>query len=178
MALAAMLLVGAWSALPARAGLFHHPLTAPELKAKIAKQRNLVKKAELQMRLAGLILQRAVQAYDANHFRRGETLLNRYLDEARTSWQTLEQSRKNPLRQPEGFMQLDQAFTANDRILGDLHRRIAYPESEVIKKAQTASRNIHGQVLDALFPGLHMRRTAQPVTPSPRNLKRQAGVVR
>jgi hypothetical protein len=174
--LAAVTLGVTSSAIPAAAGLFHHPSTVPELKAKIGKQRNPVKKAELQIQLAHLILQQAAQAYDQNNFKAGQDLLYRYLSEAKISWETLKSSGRNAMRQPEGFKQLDMDFTADDRLLGDLRRQIPYPQSKVIKKIQLRSRNIHAQVLDAIFPGLHLRSRGRPAASSPHSAGNRLGV--
>ncbi len=176
--LVGILLGVAFGALPAWAGLFHHHYTAAQLDLKIGQQKNPVKKAELQMRLARLILQQGIESYDQNHFKAGKAFLGRYLTEAQASWETLKSSRRNAVRQPEGFKQLDIAFTANDRLLGDLRRRIAYPESEAIKKIQEESRAVHGQVLDALFPGLHMRHSARPAPRPSHASSHRAGVSR
>jgi hypothetical protein len=166
------------SAAPATGGLFHHPTSQAVLSAKIARARNPIKKAELQMKLARLILDRGIEAYDQNNFTAGKALLERYLKEAQASWATLKGSGRNAVRQPEGFKQLDMAFNGNDRRLADLRRRIVYPENGVVKAVQEASRSVHAQVLDALFPGLRMQRRQRPGAPPAHRAGNSAGANR
>jgi hypothetical protein len=123
-----------------------------KLAARIEREKNPGKKARLQIRLAGLKLRQAGAAYDHQNFSGGEAFLQQYLDQVKGSWATL-QGANNAIRKHAGaFTELEIALREDDRLLEDLSRRVAYPESEGIKEIEKESSAVHNQVLEALFP--------------------------
>jgi hypothetical protein len=126
---------------------------AGNLSEQIQRERNPVKKAKLEIRLARLELQQMVEAYNHNQVGQGKRFLGAYLQEVTNSWSMLKNSGRNAAKNPSGFMQLEIALRENARVLHDLHDRLIYLEQNPIEKALGALNQLHSQVLLALFPG-------------------------
>lgn len=123
-----------------------------KLTEKIAREKNPGKKARLQIRLAKLKLKQADAAYDRRDFDKGKALLRAYLDQVKSSWGTLQDADNAIRKHVRAFMKLEIALREDDRVLEDLRRSTPYPESESIKEIERESREVHNQVLEALFP--------------------------
>jgi hypothetical protein len=134
--------------------------SAAALSAKIEREHNSVKKAKLEVRLARVELEQAIQTYDHNQPARGQALLAKYLREMRTAWSTLKSSRRDAARKPSGFMQLEMALVGNARLLNDLGEHVDYTLQGPIETTLHAQNDLHSEVLLALFPG-----AAPPSTP-------------
>lgn len=126
---------------------------AAQLNEKIQRQTDPVKKARLQVRLARVELQQAVEAYGRNQTALGQKLLAEYLHEINTSWGVLKGSGRNASKKPSGFMQLEKALWENSRVLNDLRERVIYLDQGPIAKTLNSINQLHSQVLLALFPG-------------------------
>jgi hypothetical protein len=124
-----------------------------KLKAAIERERNPVKRAKLEIRLARIELQQGLDAYDKNHVNRGQLLLGAYLQEMTDSWNLLKNSGRDAVKNPSGFMQLEIALRENGRFLNDLEERVSYLEQAPIRKTLDAMNRLHSRVLMALFPG-------------------------
>ncbi len=130
----------------------HHE-SAAEFAAKIHRERNPIKKARLEIRLARLDLQQASDAYGRNHARQGQALLADYLKEVNSSWRLLQSTGRNAAKKPEGFMQLEIALRENARTLRDLQDRVYYRYQGSISTLEKEVNQLHSKVLLALFPG-------------------------
>jgi hypothetical protein len=126
---------------------------AARLSSQIEREKNPVKKAKLELRLAGLELEQTVNAYDHNKAAQGKLCLRSYLQEVRSSWKVLESSGRNAAKNPSGFMQLEIGLTENARVLHDLEGRLDYLQQPALDKVLNALNQLHSQVLLALFPG-------------------------
>jgi len=124
-----------------------------KLEDQIQRERNPVKKAKLEIRLARLDLQQGLDAYSHNQVKQGEQFLGAYLQEITDSWNVLENSGRNAVKNPSGFMQLEIALRENARFLNDLEERVGYLEQTPIRKTLGEMKRIHSRVLLALFPG-------------------------
>lgn len=124
-----------------------------KLIAKIERQKNPGKKARLQIQLARLKLKQADAAYDRRDFTGGKTLLQKYLEQVRSSWATLQGADNAIKKHARAFMALEISLREDDRLLEDLRRSVPYPENEGIKEIEKESGAVHTQVLEALFPG-------------------------
>lgn len=125
---------------------------------KIEHERNPGKKARLQIKLAKLKLDSANDAYHRRDFAKGKSLLQEYLDQIKTSWNTLQGAKAPVKKHLRAFMKLELTLSSDARFLEDLRRSIPYPESEFIKKVEKESSAVHTQVLQALFPEGYRRK--------------------
>ncbi len=123
-----------------------------KLIAKIEREKNPGKKAQLQIRLAKLKLKQANEAYQKRDFAGGRALLQQYLAEVKSSWATLENADNAIRKHVRAFMVLEMSLDSDDRLLKDMRMSVPYPESEAIKEIEEESRMVHTKVLDALFP--------------------------
>lgn len=138
-----------------------------KLIAKIEREKNPGKKARLQIRLAKLKLQQANAAYQKRDFVGGRVLLRQYLDEVKSSWDTLQDANNAIRKHVRAFMAVEMSLDSDDRLLEDMRRSVPYPESEAIKEIEEESRMVHSKVLDALFPAGFSRkvRRKRPMPP-------------
>jgi len=134
-------------ALPAR-----HPDSEADLKARIEREQNPVKKAKYEIRLGRVILTEATVAYDKGDPDRCNALASDYLAHIKDAWQLLRGTGRNPLKKPDGFRDLDIALREDARLLDDLQHRIPYDERDPVTKVAQEINRIHGEVIQALFP--------------------------
>lgn len=123
-----------------------------KLIAKLERESNPGKKARLQLRLAKLKLKEAGDAYRARDFGKGKAFLGQYLGYIRASWTTLQGADSGVRKHLRAFKDLEISLREDDRFLEDLRHRVPYPESENVKKIEEESREVHSQVLEAIFP--------------------------
>lgn len=167
-AIAFLLLVLASAAAPA--SLFgRHPKSAAELEAKIAREKNPVKRAKLEVQLGGVQLQQAIHDYDQHQPKQGAALLSGFTRSMENSWNTLESTGRDAAKKPQGFMELEIALRENRRELRDLRERIPYYSRAPVDRAIQRLGSLHAKVLLALFPG-----AAQPSGTQAINSKAQA----
>ena len=122
------------------------------LLTRIQKERNPVRKARYEMQLGRIKLLQAAEAYDRGHIERGAELLHSYAERMESSWQTLRDSGRNAVRQPQGFKQLEIALSEDTRTLEDLRHHVAYFDRGPVDKAATEIEEVRSEVLRALFP--------------------------
>lgn len=137
-----------------------------ELTLRIEHEGNPGKKARLQIRLAQIKLTAAIIAYDRNDFARGKDLLDQYLGQMQNSWKTLQGSAGEVNKHLKAFKELDITLREDGRILGDLRRRVPYPENKPIDRVEQERRRIRSHVFDALFPGGFPRSKPKSSIPS------------
>lgn len=138
-------------ALPATCAA-RQPDREEDLLARIGRADNPVKKAKYQTRLGRVKLLQAIDAYDKSDFEQGQRLLDAYLERMQQSWQTLRQSGRRPVRQPQGFKELDIALREDARLLEDLKHRVPYTDRDPVEKSVREVERIRSEVLRALFP--------------------------
>lgn len=142
-----------------------------KLTAKIAREKNPGKKARLQMKLAKIKLIEANEAYLKKDFAEGKSLLKEYLEQIKTSWVTLQNSKEPVKKHLNAYMTLEMSLDHDERFLKDLREGVPYPHSEFVKQIENESKMVHDQVLEALFPSGFLR---EPRTRSPKHTKRPA----
>ncbi len=141
-----------------------------DLAARIERERNPVKKAKYEIRLGHLKLERAVQAGNQGDMERCYELLRGYVDRMRGAWETLRKSGRRPLKQPQGFKDLDIALRQDARMIDDLKHRVAYLDRAPVEKAAKEVEELRSEVYRALFPGQSEVKSRQPtVGAGPRN---------
>jgi len=99
-----------------------HTQSEQELRARLARESNPVKRVKIEIRLAALKLEQAGAAFDKDQTTVGAKLLDAYYDDMKEAWRTLESSGRSAARKPGGFIDLDIALRENTRALTDLTR--------------------------------------------------------
>ena len=139
--------------------------TADQLVEHIRKEQNPVKKAKLEIKLADLILQQALDTYSKGDAESGTKLIGAFVEHMKASWKILQDSRRKAAKQPQGFKDLDISLREDFRSLQDLERRVAYFDRGPIEKTTQEIEGIRSEVLQALFPTAKPRTTSPPVAP-------------
>ncbi|MGH9431015.1 MAG: hypothetical protein ACRD3T_05685 [Terriglobia bacterium] len=151
LAIVATFVAGAMLSLPLQA---RHGPSEAQLVARIQRERNPVKKAKLEVRLANVKLKQAISAYDGQKLSQGSNLLKAYLDDVKGAWHTLQASGRDPAKKPQGFMDLEISLRENMRHLTDARGRVYYANRGPIDQVRSQINNLDAQVLSALFPSL------------------------
>jgi hypothetical protein len=109
------------------------PDSEPDLLGRLEREQNPVKKAKYQVRLGRIKLLQA-------------------LGRMKGSWQTLRDSGRRAVRQPQGFKELDIALREDARRLEDLKHHVPYTDRDPVEKVAQEVERIRAEVLHALFP--------------------------
>jgi len=141
--------------------------TEEELQARIQQERNPVKKAKLEIRVGRVRLRKAIAAYDGGDVSQGADLLKGYVEQMKSSWQTLQRSGRQAAHQSQGFKELDIALREDSRLLEDLAHRISYFNRASVEKTRQEIEAMRSEVLRALFPGVRPRDSEKPRTHPP-----------
>lgn len=123
-----------------------------KLLAKIEREKNPGKRARLQLRLARIKLQAAINSYNHDNFEKGLSGLREYRDLINASWNSLQNSRRGVSKHLRAYMALEIRLREDGRLLTDLRHQVPYPENEAIAKIEKENREVHRQVLGVLFP--------------------------
>ena len=123
-----------------------------DLVSHVERERNPVKKAKYEIRLARLKLLQAINAYSQGNVQGGQELLQAYRARVRNSWETLRASGRKAVRQPQGFRELEIALREERRFLEDLERHVSYADRDAVKQARREVDDIRNEVIRALFP--------------------------
>jgi hypothetical protein len=129
-----------------------------KLVARIARERNPVKKAKLEVRLGRVKLLQASDAYDQGDLENCQRLLGIYLEHMKNAWALLEGSGRQASRHPQGFKQLDIALREDARFLEDLQHRLPYEERKTVESVAKQVDDLRARVLRALFPPTPLRK--------------------
>jgi hypothetical protein len=143
-----LLLVGTLQTAP----VAHARDSEAELQARIEQERNPVKKAKLEIKLARIKLGEAQAAYNKGDMNAGAEVLNAYVGHMESSWQALHDSGRVASRKPQGFKELEIALREDTRLLEDLKRSIPFFNRSPVEKVIQKVEKIRAQVLQALFP--------------------------
>jgi hypothetical protein len=138
--------------------------TEQQLSQRIEKELNPVKRAKDEVKLAGLKLRQAEQAYDKGDTQLGSELVETCVTHLQASWKDLQGSGRMAAKQPQGFKELDIALREQGRVLKDLGRRVSYFNRSPIDKAAKEMDQIRSEVLEALFPAAKPHTTNPPAT--------------
>ncbi len=128
-------------------------LDAGKLVARIAREKNPVKKARMEVKLGRFHLDQAIRAYDRRQNRQGQKLLGESQADLQNAWKTLEASGRNAAKKPQGFMKLEIGLREDLRLLRELRRQVFYLNRGPIDAALSSLGQLHAKVLVALFPG-------------------------
>ncbi len=133
----------------------HRAPSAHDLKAKISRTKNPIKRARLEIELSRLKLQDAIAAYNARHPKQGARLLSNYLAEIARCRKTLRDSGYVASKHPQGFRLFDITLRESLRQLTFLEQSVSYLELSPIQKAIRRVQQIRQANLEALFPSLN-----------------------
>jgi hypothetical protein len=134
--------------------------TEEQLRERIRNEQNPVKKAKLEIKLADMTLQQALDTYSKGDVESGARLLGEFVEQMEASWKILQNSGRKASKQPQGFKELDISLREDFRLLEDLERRVAYFDRGPIEKAAQEIEGIRSEVLQALFPAAKPRATS------------------
>jgi len=137
--------------------------TEAHLLARMQAERDPVRKAKEETRLARIKLRQAIEAYQQGKIEQGARLLSIYLGRIQDSWQILRSSGRNAARDSRGFRELDIELREDVRLLEDLKRRVPYFDRDPIEKAEKEVEQTRAEVLQALFPVARPPGAAKPL---------------
>jgi hypothetical protein len=123
-----------------------------DLLTRIARERNPVKKAKYEVRLARVKLFQAMEALDRKDVEGSQKLLRDYLERLKSAWATLQSSGRSAHRKPQGFKELDIELREDARYLEDLKHRFSYLDRGPVEKTAQEVEHLRSVVLKALFP--------------------------
>lgn len=123
-----------------------------KLLAQLERENNPVKKAKIEVRLARLRLEEAIEAYSNGHYDDFWKLLGVYEEFMNKAWADLQASGRVAAKKSDGFKQLDIGLRESRRDLEDFETRITFDERQAVQKVRVRMDEIHNQVLKALFP--------------------------
>jgi hypothetical protein len=135
--------------------------TEEQLQERFRNEQNPIKKAKLEIKLADMTLQQALDTYTKGDVESGAKLLGEFVEQMEASWKILQNSGRKASKQPQGFKELDISLREDFRLLEDLERRVAYFDRGPVEKAAQEIEGIRSEVLQALFPA------AKPLATSP-----------
>ena len=140
--------------------------TEEDLRSRLQRESNPIKKAKYEIRLGRLKLLEAIDAFGKHDANKAQDLLSAYLTHIRSSWQLLQSSGRNTFRHPEGFKELDIALRKDGRLLEDLSHRLSYFERGEVDKTAKEIEQIRAAVIKELFspgrPRANGSKDAQP----------------
>jgi len=131
-----------------------------DLRARLEREQNPVKRAKLEIRLGRVKLLQAMDAFDKRDTPECHRLLAVYLERMRSAWATLQGSGRQAWRHAQGFKELDIALREDTRFLGDFARRVPYHDRAPVEKVAQEAERLRGEVLRALFPSERPRKKA------------------
>ena len=123
-----------------------------DLLARLERETDPVKHAQLEIRLAHVKLAQATETFDQGNTARSSELLGAFLERLHSAWSTLQKSGRPAYKQPQGFKELDIELREDARYLEDLKHRFPYSEREPVERVAHEVDELRNEVLKALFP--------------------------
>jgi hypothetical protein len=124
-----------------------------QLQQRIQKEKNPVKKAKDEIKLARLKLAQVHDSYSRGQIEEGAKLLATFSDEMKTSWKLLQGSGRNAAKEPDGFRELEIELREDVRTLQDLERTVSYFDRAPLMNAEQELEKMRDEVIHAEFPG-------------------------
>ncbi len=122
-----------------------------DLERKIKREIRPVRKAQLQIHLARVRLDKSLKAYAAFETERGAELLKTYDKAIQGADDTLRNSGRKPAQQPRGFKDLEIAIRRDIRVLEDLKRRVPFDDRGEVQSIIDRVDQVRERVLEAMF---------------------------
>ena len=122
-----------------------------DLERKIKRETRPVRKAQLQIHLARVRLDKSLEAYAAFETERGAELLKTYDKAIQGADDTLRKSGRKPTQQPRGFKDLEIAIRRDIRVLEDLKRRVPFADRGEVQSIIDRVDQVRERVLEAMF---------------------------
>ena len=142
--LALLLLLAAW--LPAGA-----EDTPEQLRARLAAETDLIRKARLAVRLAELELEGARKDYAGGDWDKGKAGLEQMLGYVEQAYTHLTETHRDPRRKPSGFKDTEIKLRVFLRRLEDLRSSLPLDERPVVEKVVASVREIQQDLLEGVL---------------------------
>jgi len=139
--------------------------TEDDLKARIEREQDPVKKAKYEIRLAHLKLLRGTEGCQRDDHEVCHQFLGAYLELMQASWKDLESAGRPAVKHSAGFKELDIALREDARSLEDAERKIPIEDRDYIDSVIRDMEKLHEEVMGALFPGGGARSKAKKTAP-------------
>ncbi len=150
--LQAITLVGAWAACSALAVFGRRSDSEPDLLARMEREKDPIRHAKLEVRLARVKLLQAMAAMDKGDAEGSQKLLAAYLERVKSAWATLRSSGHLAAKKPAGFKELEIELREDARYLVDLKHRYTYTDRAPVEKIAQEVDQIRAEVLQSQFP--------------------------
>ncbi|MFQ5817508.1 MAG: hypothetical protein ACE5H2_06075 [Terriglobia bacterium] len=137
--------------------------TLEQLQAKLAREKNPIKRVQITVKIGPLVLARAAQAYAEQRYEVGGAALEEYLDYIRRAHRNLEHSGRNARKKPKGFKELEIHLRKTSIQLEDLARAVPYAQRAPIEAAKQEVEDTWKKLVRALF-GLPPRPANEPAS--------------
>lgn len=122
-----------------------------DLRAHLAQEKDPVRRAHIQLRLAELDLDSATQLYGQGAFDQGLQKLQSMLDLVVKTHDDLFNTGRDPRKKPKGFKETEIKLREFQRRLEDLRLTIPLEDREPIEKIRARVVEIHEQFLNGLM---------------------------
>jgi hypothetical protein len=136
-----------------------------QLLHRIQTEKNPVKKAKDEIKLARLKLTQVHDTYSQGRIDEGAKLLDTFSDEMKISWKLLQDSGRNATKQPDGFRELEIELREDVRTLQDLERAVSFFDRTPLVKAEQELEKMRAEVIHAEFPGGNPRTRKDSLPP-------------
>lgn len=125
--------------------------TEEELRARLATEPDLIRKARLALRLAEIELDTATKHYDEADWEQGAASLKQMLDDVEEAYRHLGDTGREPRRNPKGFKETEIKLRTFLRRLEDLRTTLPVDERTPLEKVATRTQEIRQALLDGLL---------------------------
>ena len=132
--------------------------TAEQLRARLAAETDLIRKARLAVRLAELELEMARKSYEQGDWEKGSAGLEQMLDHVEQAYTHLTATRRDPRRNPSGFKDTEIKLRAFHRRLDDLRVSLPLDERPEAEKVMARVREIQQALLEGLMRAKEKRK--------------------
>ena len=143
---------GVWAACFALPAFGRHADSEPDLLARMEREKDPIRHAQLEVRLARVKLFEAMAAMDKGDVEGSQKLLGAYLARVKSAWATLRSSGRPAAKKPAGFKELEIELREDTRYLMDLKHRYVYTDRAPVEKIAQEVDQIHAEVLQSQFP--------------------------
>jgi hypothetical protein len=123
-------------------------------RGRVAESDNPVDKAKSYVVISSILLDFAAGAARDQYMEELKALLIQYTAAIQEGRDTLINSDRNPVRNPDGYREFEIALRGHIRILGDMSQALAIDDREPVQSAITAATGAREEILRRLFPSL------------------------
>ncbi len=122
-----------------------------ELRARLASEPDLIRKARLAVRLAEVELETATKRYGESEWEKGAASVKQMLDHVEEAYKHLKDTGRDPRRNPKGFKETEIQLRTLLRRLEDLRATLPVDERALLDHAIARIQEIRQALLDGLL---------------------------